>query len=90
MENCKSRATPRETYLSLCYKKGANDDVNNEKKYREMVGSLVYSMICIRPDLSYVVTKLSQYLSEPNSSDPVLLKLVFQNVKGTVNYCLTF
>ena len=55
-----------------------------------MVGSLVYLMICTQPDLTYVVTNLSQNLSKPNSSDWVLLKHVFQNIKDAVNYCLTF
>ena len=56
------------------------------------MGSLVhYSMICTQPDLSYVVTKLSQHLSKPNRSDYwVLLKHAFQYIKGSVNYCLPF
>ena len=29
--------------------------------YRSAVGSLVYAMVATRPDLSYIVTKLSQY-----------------------------
>ena len=41
MENWKPRLTPCESY----YKDEANDDIINEKKYREIVGSLVYSMI---------------------------------------------
>ena len=50
-----------------------------------MVESLVYSIICTRPGLSYVVTKLSQYLSKPNSSGWVQLKHVFQYIKSTIN-----
>ena len=37
MQNCRPRATPCETDLSLCYKDEANDDVINEIEYREMV-----------------------------------------------------
>ena len=90
-ENCKPRATPYETYSSFYHKDEANGDVIN-KKYWEMMGSLVhYSMICTQPDLSYVVTKLSQHLSKPNRSDYwVLLKHAFQYIKGSVNYCLSF
>ena len=77
MENCKPRATPRETYKSY-YKDEANGDDIYEKKYREMVGSLVYSMVCTQPDLSYVVTKLSQHLSKSNSCSWVLLKHVYR------------
>ena len=60
MENCKPRSTPCEMNLSS-YEADSSDDISDEKKYREMVGSLVYVMICTRPDLCYVVTKLSQH-----------------------------
>ena len=49
-------------------------------KYREMVGSIVYAMVCTRPDLSYVITKLSQHLSSPTEGDLITLKHVFQYI----------
>ena len=76
MENCKPRATPCESY----YKDETNDDVINEKKYWQTMESLVYSMAFTQPDLSFVLTKLLQHLSKPNSSDWVLLKHVFQYI----------
>ena len=33
----------------------------------KMAGSLVNAMICTRPDLSYIVTKLAQHLPKPNA-----------------------
>ena len=36
---------------------------------REIVGSLIYAMIATRPDISYVVTKLSQNMSNPTVQD---------------------
>ena len=65
------------------------DEVDPEI-YRQMVGSLVYTVICTRPDLSYAVTELSQHLSKPNAGDWLMLKHVFRYVKHTVDYCLTF
>ena len=55
MENCKPVSTP--------FEKMSND--SNSKSisttlYKCAVGSLIYCMICTRPDLSWVVTKLSQ------------------------------
>ena len=86
MENCKIKATSCE----LFYKDELSNDIINKKKYLDIGGSLVYLMICTWPDLSYVVTKLSQHLSKSNSSDWVLLKHVFKYIKDTVNHCLTF
>lgn len=89
MEGCKPRSTPCEINLSS-YETDAPADEIDEKKYREMIGSLVYAMVCTRPDLCYVVTKLSQHLSKPNNSDWVILKHVLQYIKGTIDYGLTF
>ena len=55
-----------------------------------MVGSLIYAMTCTRPDLSFVVMKLSQNLSNPRACDLLLLKHVFQYIKKTIDYSLTF
>ena len=43
-----------------------------------------------RPDLSYVVTKLSQHLSAPRKYDWIMLKHVFKYIKGTLDYKLTY
>ena len=62
MKHCKTRLTPCEA-SSRCDE--SEIDEGSERSYRERVGSLVYAMSCTRPDLSYVVTKLSQHLSAP-------------------------
>ena len=59
-------------------------------KYREVIGSLIYAMICTRPDLSWVVTKLSQHLEKPTNADWVMVKHVLRYIKGTLNKKLTY
>lgn len=62
MQDCEPRAMtcePKRDYTNSA------KSMSNVRKYREAVGSLVRWSMCTRPDLSYVVTKLSQYLSEP-------------------------
>ena len=88
-ENCKPRGTPCEANPEV-YNTDTITDENDPRKYRQMIGSLVYAMICTRPDLSYVVTKLSQHLSKPTSGDLLMLNHVFRYVKSTVDYHLTF
>ena len=61
MSNCKPRATPCELKMDH----SNNSDPVDLRKYREIISSLIYLMTCTRPDLSYAVDKLSQYLSEP-------------------------
>ena len=59
-DQCKPRSTPCEV-IPNSYQ-ASNDteatDENCVRRYRQMVGSLVYAMTCTRPDLSYCVTKL--------------------------------
>lgn len=55
-----------------------------------MIGSLIYATTCTRPDLAFVVTKLSQHLSRPEAGDWAMLKHVFQYVKNNVDRKLTF
>ena len=47
-------------------------------------------MTCTRPDLCYVVTYLSQYLSKPKKSHFGIAKQVLRYLKGTPNSCLKF
>ena len=88
MESCKARSTPCELKPSAY--QSEDKTIVDEPGYRAVVGSLVYAMTCTRPDLSWIVTKLSQRLSCPTSGDWALLKQVLRYVKGTTDTKLTF
>ena len=90
MGQCKPRPTPCETKPPVVSKDGQNDVSDNLRRYREIVGSLVYAMTCTRPDLSWIVTELSQHLANPDNSDWIMLKHALQYVKGTIDFKLTF
>lgn len=82
MQNCKPRSTPCE--LKLAYTDDA-EKMTDVRKYREAVGSLIYLSVCTRPDLSFVVSKLSQYFAEPTDEQWVTVKHVLRYLKGTVD-----
>ena len=91
MNDCKPRPTPCE--LNPSHKVDDKDDPLNEadlKRYRQIVGSLIYIMIATRPDLSYAVTKLSQYMSCATQSHMTMAKHVLRYLKGTINDKMTF
>ena len=86
MSNCKPRATPCELKMDL----SNNSDPVDSRKYREIIGSLIYLMTCTRPDLSYTVDKLSQYLSEPRQQHWVAAKHILKYLRGTSHYELRY
>jgi len=54
------------------------------------VGSLIYLMTCTRPDLSWIVSKLSQHLSNPNEQHWSTVKHVMRYLKGTIDFELCY
>ena len=60
------------------------------ERYREIVGSLIYIMTATRPDLCFIVTKLSQYLSMPDDTHMIIAKHVLRYLKATTFERLTF
>ena len=91
MEDCKPRNTPCEVNLDVY--RSNNDSLQEESlggSYREIVGSLVYAMTCSRPDLAWVVTKLSQHLANPSPADWMTIRHVLRYIKATIDYKLVF
>ena len=87
--SCNPRSTPCESNL-LKYDKPANNTAADVKTYRQIVGSLIYAMTCTRPDLAFVVTRLSQSLENPSESDWMTVKHVMKYLKGTINQKLLY
>jgi len=91
MSECKPRVTPCDFNLNRM-----KDDENvqlksvDEKTYRAIVGSLIYAMSATRPDLCFIVTYLSQYMSKPTSVHMTMAKHVLRYLKGTSDYKLVF
>ena len=88
MDNCKPRATPCELGINkICEEESEPTD---NRLFREIIGSLIYVMTCTRPDICFIVSKLSQYLAKPTISHLTMAKHVLKYLKGTINHSLTF
>ena len=79
MISCKPRSTPSE--LKIQVESTETIDAIQTKKYFELVGSLIYLMICTRPDICYIITKLSQHLSNPHQEHWIAAKHVLRYLK---------
>lgn len=91
MSGCKSRATPCEIKgEGVRNEEEKSKELVNPREYREIVGSLIYAMTCTRPDISWIVSKLSQTLANPKAENLVAAKHVLRYLKGTVDYKLCY
>src|SRR5258706_14207569 len=68
----------------------ADDSEVNIKLYQQMVGSLMYTVIGTRPDITFTVTRLSQFLTKPTKNHFGAIKHVFRYLKGTRDIKLSF
>ena len=88
MQDCKPRLSPCEIGLNKVIDE--HSDLADVKLYRQIVGSLIYIMAATRPDLCFVVNKLSQYMVKPTVTHLTMAKHVLRYLKGTIDHCLIF
>ena len=52
-------------------------------RYRELIGSLQFASLATRPDITYAVNKLAQFLANPGRAHPDAALRVLRYLKGT-------
>ena len=63
-------------------------DKSGLSMYQAMIGSLLYVAVCTRPDISYAVSTLSQFLVAPTEFHMAAVRRVIRYLKGTVDFGL--
>ncbi|GKE38922.1 retrovirus-related pol polyprotein from transposon TNT 1-94, partial [Tanacetum coccineum] len=58
--------------------------------YANAVGSLMYLMVCMRPDIAYAVSVVSRYLANPSKNNWEAVKWILKYLRGTVNVGLVY
>ncbi|XP_051202123.1 uncharacterized mitochondrial protein AtMg00810-like [Lolium perenne] len=89
MENCKSTSTPLVTTERLSRDTGASLGTEDSFRYRSIVGGLQYLTLA-RPDISFAVNKVCQFLSQPSEIHWEAVKRILRYVKGTLDTRLKF
>ena len=87
LTNSKTVDTPVELNAHLTPSGGK--PLFNPSLYRRLVGSLVY-LIVTRPDISYVVHQVSQYLFAPRSTHYAAVLRILRYLKGTLFHGLFY
>ena len=58
--------------------------------YANAVGSLMYAIVCTRPDLSQAVSMVSRYMHDPRRGYWESVKWILRYIKGTIDADLVF
>jgi len=87
MADCKPEKTPMAANLQLLMSTEAEINIT---EYQRCIGSLMYLMICTRPDIAYSVGVLSRHVACPGRTHMQAVKYVFRYLHGTSHYRLEF
>ena len=58
--------------------------------YVSVVGSLIYAMICTRPDICYAVGVMSRFHSNPGPEHWITVKHILKYLRRTRDYILVY
>ena len=90
MTDCKPASTPIKQGLAL---QSLDQDPPDTKlcfQYQMAIRSLMYAMIKTQPDLAFNISKLSQYLSNPQDIHWNAIKQGLQYLEGSFNDRITY
>ena len=94
MSTCK----PVSTSLAGHFKLSSNECPTSKKDKEEMmkipyasaVGSLMYAMVCTRPNIAHAVGVVSRFLSNPGKEHWNGVKWILRYLRGTSRLCLCY
>ena len=94
MSNAKLVSTPLASYIKLtkhiCPSTKEGRDDMAAVPYSFAVGSLMYAMVCTRPDIAHAVGVVRRYLSNPSREHWEAVKCILRYLKATFSLCLDF
>ncbi|GJS31119.1 retrovirus-related pol polyprotein from transposon TNT 1-94 [Tanacetum coccineum] len=94
IDNGKSVQMPLGGHFKLSLKDCPVRDCDVERMskvpYANAVGSLMYLMVCTRPDIAYAVSVVSRYLANPGKNHWEAVKWILKYLRGTKNVGLMY
>jgi hypothetical protein len=94
MQNEKLVSTPLANHFKLtkemCPKTQEEIEYMSRVPYSSAIGSLMYAMVCIRPDIAHAVGVMSRYMNNLGKEHRVAVKWILRYLRGTANHALCF
>eukprot|EP00253_Pinus_taeda_P005657 PITA_05657 len=77
-------------YAEQCPKTQEEEEDMSCVPYTSAVGSLMYAMVCTRPNITHAMGVLSKFMSKPGKEHWTAVKRVFRYLRGTSDYGLCY
>ncbi|KAL8092162.1 hypothetical protein AgCh_034456 [Apium graveolens] len=94
VQDAKTRSTPLVSHFNLTKKQSPKMDEGKKDMakvpYASAVGSLMYAMVCTRPDIAHAVGVVSRFMSNPGREHWEAVKWLLRYLKGTSKVALCF
>ena len=94
MKHAKPVSTPLGSHFKLRKKSCSSSKKEKEDIastiYSSVVGSLMYAMVCTRPDIAHAVGVVSRFMVNPGKDHWEAVKWIFRYLRGSSKLCLTF
>ncbi|GKV50375.1 hypothetical protein SLEP1_g57082 [Rubroshorea leprosula] len=94
LHEAKAVTTPLGAHFKLS--SNLSPETEEEKKfmarvpYASAVGSLMYAMVCTRPNISHAVSVVSRYMANPGKGHWEAVKWILRYLRGTVDIGLVY
>ncbi len=77
-------------FAKQCPKTQEDEEDMSYVPYASAVGSMMYAVVCTKPDVSHAVGVLSRFMSKPGKEHWTTVKQVFRYLRGTSDYGLCY
>lgn len=94
MQECKSVETILRQHFKLSVSQSPQTEFERfemaKVSYASGTGSMMYGMVCSRPDLAFAVSVVSRFMSNPGRTHWEALQWVLRYIKGIVKVGILF
>ena len=94
MENEKPVSTPLAIHFKLikemCLETHEEIDYMSRIPYSSVIGSLMYAMVCTRPNIPHAVGFVSRYMNNLGKEDWKAVQWTLRYLRGTTSHALCF
>ncbi|RVW58633.1 Retrovirus-related Pol polyprotein from transposon TNT 1-94 [Vitis vinifera] len=94
MNEAKPMSTPLGSHFKLSKEQSpkTEEEMDHMSKvpYASAIGSLMYAMVCTRPDIAHAVGVVSRFMSRPGKQHWEAVKWILRYLKGSLDTCLCF